>query len=246
MVKMLVSSLLKTAFHGDIVVFKNSETPLYGVPRMGLREITIKTPGLDADSPPEDWLREALSWRFRARGVLNPDGYAWMMYLDADCLSLRNPDHLLESGADILVQPEAGRSIREEVFNGYLQQTEMERLTGSGVNAGTLAVRASRWLEVMAEWERIFLAPHTQHGKFRDQTAWNRLLLDTRLRVAPFERGEISFPLYPAAKYEHYRDSAIVHAVGGSAELKVDLLYGLYMTRFYRDPAGLFLNFLEI
>ena len=42
--KMLVSSLLRTRFSGDILVFHNSPAPLFMVAREGVREVRMKVP----------------------------------------------------------------------------------------------------------------------------------------------------------------------------------------------------------
>lgn len=44
MSKLLASSLLRTHFDGDVVVFRNSPEPLFRVPRQGLEEFYIPTP----------------------------------------------------------------------------------------------------------------------------------------------------------------------------------------------------------
>ena len=244
MAKLLVSSLLKTSFPGDIVVFKNFRSPLLAVRRVGLREVVIETPPWAEPEDDSECLLESLAWRFRAREAIDPSPYDKILYLDADCLALRTLDHLLAGVWDIAYQPERGRPVREKVFNGYLRDDELT--ARDGVNAGTFAIRSELWSSVLEEWERIYLSAPTRHPEFRDQTSWNRLLLDASLRAVPFERGEIALPFAPGIRYRHYREAALVHMVGEDSELKVDLAYALYMTKFYRDPAGLFLNFLEV
>jgi hypothetical protein len=44
--KMLASSLLRTFFTGDIMVFRNSPAPLFLVERKGLEEVYLETPPL--------------------------------------------------------------------------------------------------------------------------------------------------------------------------------------------------------
>src|SRR5690606_33082719 len=110
---------------------------------------------------------------------------------------LRDVEHLFAGDADLLVQPERGRSMRDSaVFNGYLDLEEAGDppprsrngwLGRDGINAGTFAVRGEKFAEVMAEWRHIYESGPPRHADFRDQTAFNRLLLDTDLRVKPFE-----------------------------------------------------------
>jgi hypothetical protein len=51
---MLVSSLLRTYFTGDIVVFRNSPNPLFLVERKGLEEIYVDTDQLAGMEGAED------------------------------------------------------------------------------------------------------------------------------------------------------------------------------------------------
>jgi hypothetical protein len=243
--KMLACSLLRTMFSGDIVIFRNFEVPVFPVARRGVTELHIETPVWSGPEGAEECHLEALSWRFRAREALDPAGYDKVLYLDIDCIALRNIEHLLSGDWEVCARRERGRSIREDVFNGYLTGREMGSLEKDGVNAGTVAVRADLWSEVMGEWERIFLSEPARHGRFRDQTSWNRLLLDFDLRVAEFERGGVSFPFHPGASCRDWLDSTIAHMIGGTLEEKLELAFGTYMARFFRDPGGMFLDFLE-
>lgn len=246
MAKLLVSSLSRTLFDGDILVFRNFQAPLFAIPRVGVHEIFIETPRWNPASQDDTQtcLREALAWRFRARNFIEAEHYDKIIYLDADCVALRNIDHLLEGEWDIACQPEA-RPITEPMFNGYLSDEEMSHLSCPGINAGTIAVESSRYQEVMSRWEEIFESPPAQHERFRDQTALNRLLLDTALKVRRFERAEIAFPFVSTPHYVDYRDAALVHLVGETQQRKIDLAFGLFMSAFYNDNSGLYLDFLE-
>lgn len=44
--RLLASSLRRTFFNGDVIVFRNSEAPLFLVERKGLEEVFIETPDL--------------------------------------------------------------------------------------------------------------------------------------------------------------------------------------------------------
>ena len=61
--KMLVSSLLRTGFYGDILVFRNSEAPLFLVERKGLEECTIETPEIHGKAGAE----LAWCWKYKVR-----------------------------------------------------------------------------------------------------------------------------------------------------------------------------------
>ena len=255
MAKLLCSSLLRHYWTGEIVVFRNYPEPLFPVERKGLEEVYVETPEVgEGTGAGERCLAAALAYRFRAAEMLAPERYGWMAYFDADCLALRNLDHLFCGDADILVQPESGRNMADtHVFNGYLspggkarsQRNAWITSRGDGINAGTFAVRSTHYLEVMTRWREIFASEPACHTEMRDQTAWNRLLLDTELRARPFERGEIMFPLHLDKGFLEYKDAALLHFVGGEQRDKIDLAFALHLMKTYGDPGGLFLDLLE-
>lgn len=255
MSKLLASSLLRGFWSGELLIFRNFAQPLFPVERKGLEEVFVETPdfgeGKDAG---KRCLREALETRFRAAEWIDqPERYDWIAYLDADCLALRDVEHLFSGDADLLVQPERGRSVYDDsVFNGYLPRNGEERVTPrnawlgrDGINAGTFAVRGARFTEVMATWQEIYESEPCRHAEFRDQTAFNKLLLETDLRVRPFERGEIMFPFHLDKGFLDYREAALLHFVGGKQRDKMDLAFALHMMRTYGDEGGLFLDLLE-
>lgn len=248
MAKLLVSSLLKSLWSGDIMVFRNHPTPLFPVGRPGLTEVYCETKPWKAHNPEdvEDCLLESLKWRFLAREQIDSSQYDFICYLDSDCLALRNVDHLFDQEADVLIQRERGRRIDDPVFNGYLTEEERRLLKVDGINAGTIAVRGSCFQELMRNWEKVYLSEPPVHDRFRDQTALNRLLLDTSLKVSPFERGEIRFPFHLDLSYSDFRPAAILHMVGKGQKEKIDLAFAFYMSTYYNDGQGLFLDFLEV
>ena len=79
MAKMLVSSLLRTYFCGDIVVFRNSPDPLFRVERKGLEEIQIGAPQLDGQEGAE----EAWCWKYRVRNFIEAERYDKILFLDS-------------------------------------------------------------------------------------------------------------------------------------------------------------------
>jgi len=257
MAKLLCSSLLRSFWGGRILVFRNFARPLFPVERKGLEEIFVATP--DYEAVPDGRMRfltDALEARILAvDGIERPEQYEWIAYLDADCLALRDVEHLFAGDADILVQPERGRSLRDEMpFNAYLDREATDAgipagrngwLGRDGINAGTFAVRGNKFREVMEEWRRIYESPPAGHRIFRDQTAFNKLLLETNLRVKPFERGEIMFPFTLNKGFIEYREAALLHFLGGKQKDKIDLAFALHMMRTYGEESGLFLDLLE-
>ena len=172
--KMLVSSLLRTYFTGDIVVFRNSEVPLFLVERKGLEEIYLDTPQVSGKAGAED----AWCWKYKVAPWLDVRGYDKVLYLDADMLALRNIDHLLEGDWDLRYQPERGHRGDESTYNSYYTEEELAAAgLRTGVNSGTLAVRAGLFHQVMDKWREIDEGQRmrTESG-FWDQASWNALL----------------------------------------------------------------------
>ncbi len=247
MAKMLVSSLLRTGWCGDIMVFHNGEAPLFLTPRAGLEEV-----GLELESP--GGVEGAnLAWRmkYRVAEMIPAERYERILFLDADCLVLRDVGHLLAGEWDIAVQVERGAPVTEWNHYSYLTEEEMVSLRGrNGVNSGTWAVRGSVYKEVMAEWERIDAGEPLRECPCRDQSSWNRLLLDNeqtgRWRVQEWPAGEIAFPLYLHPHYKDYAKAAITHHLGGDTREKLRFAFGLWFETFVFEDSCLFFHFMEV
>lgn len=250
--KMLASSLLRTYFDGDIIVFRNSPEPLFRVQRVGLEEFYIPTPEVRGLEGAEySWC-----WKYKVREVIDASRHDKVLFLDADCLVLRNIDHLLEGPWDIAFQPELALNIDSPQFSCFLTDGEKATLKRPGVNSGTLAVRGAIFQEAMAEWERIDMSEPPQPRGCSDQGSWNRLLLDhttaglnpreAKWRAVRFERGEVQFPIYLDPKWSDYKHAAIVHCLGGDTRDKLRFMFGLYMGTFFFDDSSTLVNLLEM
>ncbi len=243
MAKFLVLSLLRTRFSGEIVVFKNTEAPLFMVPRAGVREIFIDP----APEGGETFWDYAQSWKFRVRNQLDVRGYDKVFFLDADCLALRNIDPLLEGHWDLAVYSEHGSSAAWKWFNCFIGEEEARTLQAEGVNGGTLAVRAELFHEVMAEWERIHCGPAPRKKFFTDQAALTRLVLDTKLRVHRFTRSELATPFSHDLRPDDYLASHLVHLAGTpDFDTKLRFMFGLYFNTFFYDPQATLLHMLDL
>ena len=240
--KMLASSLVKTYFPGDVMIFRNTGAPLFLVERKGLEEVFIETPELHGSEAAEySW-----EWKYRVAERIPADRYDRILFLDCDCLALRNLDHLLEGDWDIAYKAEPGLRITLPQFHCFLTEEEMQTLWCDGVNSGTFAVRGSRFHEVMKTWETIDQSEPNRQRNCSDQASWNRLLLDTPLKIRPFPAGEVVFPMYLDSHFQQYSKAALTHNLGGNVLEKVHFTFGLYMQNFYCDPTALFLQFLEV
>jgi hypothetical protein len=228
MARLLVTSLLRTEWHGRIVVFRNHAQPV-------LREGHEKVIEIALEARPEEIWHRTVSWKYRLRDRLDLTGIAKVLFLDCDCLALRNINHLMFGRWDIYTAPEPGRIV-ELPFNGYLSEHEMEALQQQpGLNSGTMGIRAEHFHAVMAEWERLDATEPLRPSKNRNQHSWNRLILDTPLRHRPFPAGDVHYPFLHRAVYPDYRRAALVHAADRTPAEKLSLLYGLWMEVFGAD-----------
>ena len=173
--KMLASSLLRTFFNGDIIVFRNSVAPLFMVERKGLEEAYIETPEMQG----QEGAADAWCWKYRVAELIDrPEQYDKILFLDCDSLALRNVDHLLEGDWDIRYQPEREKPMNGRSFQSFLTEEEMVlALLRDGANSGTLAVRGSCFHAVMEKWREIDEGSVARESGFRDQASWNALLL---------------------------------------------------------------------
>jgi hypothetical protein len=248
--RMLASSLLRTHFSGDMVIFRNSEHPLFQVERRGLQEVFLDVPQLTGEALAED----AWCWKYRVAEMIDPTGYDKIMFLDADCLALRNIDHLLEGDWDIRYQPERGKVATGGYYSAFYTDAELAAAsTRIGVNSGSWAVRAEVFHDVMRAWQKIDTSPRQRLTGFWDQASWNTLLMrhtaekrtKKRWEAQPFPTGEIQFPMYLDLDYRDYSHAAITHNCGINALGKAQFTFGLYMRTFFFDPSGLFFSMLE-
>ena len=243
MAKFLVLSLLRTRFSGDIVVFRNSPAPLFMVPRAHVREVFVETEVPDG----EQFWDYAQSWKFRVREHLDVRGYDKVLFLDADCLALRNINAMLEGDWDLAYYPEPGSDATMEWFNCFISEEEAARLKCEGVNGGILGVRAERYHEVMESWERIHFGPSPRRKFFADQAALTRLVIDTGLRKRPLALADVATPMGYDPRPHVYMESNIVHLAGCmSFELKLRFMFGLYMNTFFLDRQATLLHILDL
>jgi len=234
MSKILVSSLLRTYFTGDILIVHNGTAPVFRVERKGVEEVILA-----GDTG------NGYRLKFEARRWIDAGKYDWVCFLDSDMIALRNIDHLFDPGAacDILWQTEGRMS--QGPYNAFFHPHEYPRLWRNGANSGTWAVRGPLYQTVMAEWDRIDSGEPVSAKYSHDQPAWNRLLFDTALRTRRFEKEEIRFPLLSDHPYMKWRQAALLHAHGPPNEAKLEFLMSQYLGRFAGDPPGLMLSLLD-
>jgi hypothetical protein len=155
--KLWVASLLRHQWGGRIIICRNSNFPLFAVQRADLVERPpIKT--ID----PKIRGRHQLSATSReliletAARLEEPENYQWVLFADADCISLRNLDHLFVDGCDLLVSRERGipdpgfLAVRGSRLKEWI--TQLSQAGGLTVTAILKAIETGSWR--VKEFER--------------------------------------------------------------------------------------------
>jgi|GEM_PF-4774080 len=181
--------------------------------------------------------------------------YPWVLYLRSGSIALRGVDHLLAGKADILWAALPGVPVtadrcgyylgREERAPGYRVGHPKSRPWSEAASAAVWAVRGEYFAEVMAEWERISARETRTPGTRMIESAWNRLLLDTPLRVARFEKDEVQFPCLPGADFIKWKDAAILNVGDWQQDTQSKFLQAWFYGTYFADPTGLFLDIVE-
>ncbi len=245
--KMLVSSLLRTRFSGDIVVFHNSPAPLFLVARAGVREVRVEAPVADAKSGA--FAGKAQSGKHAVAAQLDPAGYDKIMFIDCDAVALRSIEGLLAGDWELAFFAERGTRMQEIAYCEYLTGEEQAGLVREGINSGTWAVAAASLPELLRRWREVEAGEPEVPGSFREQSAFNRVVLDWRGHVAEWPQHSIALPLcFPnLVNYRDYSRAAIVHAASDQpVDYKMRFLWSVFAGRFLWDPQLALFNIMEM
>lgn len=244
--KMLVSSLLRTRFDGDIMVFHNSPHPLFMVPREGVQEVILK-----AKKEPkthDEFVGFAQSCKHTVARHLQPEGYDKVIFLDCDCLVLRPINHLLEGDWSLAVITESGTRIQNGPYGGYLTAAEHGLLRREGMNSGTWAISAPLLKKFLRQWRAAEKLPPAFEC-LREQSAFNRVVLDWPGMVLMWPHEEIALPFCHGNRtcYRDFSTSAIVHAAGAAGPVeKLPFIFGLFCSQFLCDDKLTMFNVMEM
>ena len=242
--KILATSLLRNLPLGDIhVVRAQAEQPLFRVGREGLFEEWLEEGGGEKTAP---WMGQPF---------IDGSAYSWVFFMGEGSIALREIDHLLDVDADVLWAPMQGVPLRTERCWGYVTDAEMEeeyraelpwsRPWREAASAGIWAVRGEHYDTVIQNWKEIAATSPARHCGNRIESAWNRLLVDTPLKVKRFEKGEIAFPTLQGADYADYSESAILHTGDWQRKLSSKFLQAQFFGTYFGDESGLFLDLME-
>lgn len=153
---------------------------------------------------------------------------------------------MFHSNADIGYCEEYGVPLSTTHFRGYLKGIDLTGKTGS--NAGVWWIKADKFKEVTAAVQAIARNKPNEPAFWGDQPAWNRYLQDTQLRAQPIPVAHLRFPAYLHRDIRLCRETTMLHFCGPemSEAKKLEMMFGMFMQRFYGDAAHLMIDVLEI
>ncbi len=272
MAKICVSSLLRTFFSGEVIVFRNTAEPLFLVERKGLEEIFVKTPDIQGPVAREYTQR----WKFQARRYFDPAAYEKVIYLDCDSIALRDVDGLFDGDDwEIRHVVDSGKTLNEvsDPAGAWFHEEEIVASPGRpSSNPWLFAIRGNCFDPVMEEWERWDAQVPVGATVRKDISIWNRLLANIgqfphwsgagaprgagAAAAAMLPRCE-AFPgtealelANPGLDYAACSQAAVLHCGGGpdgpfDAEERVRALFGMWMRTFQCDATAQLMHLLE-
>lgn len=216
--KLWVSSLLRHQWDGKVVLRHNFVHPVFAVGRESLEEKEVLPDAIVGPGKEMMW-RDMGRWN--AIGYLEEleekklEPYEWLLLADADCVCLRNMDHLFASEADV--------GVLVSMVNGM-------------PDPGFLAVRANK----AKEFANTVRACGGLMGK-----SLANALSTTGWKSNEFERGEVLRPSDPGVTLSDLANATVVHFTGMPVEEKHRLAFAFHMMGAFHDKDGLFFDLLE-
>ncbi len=232
--RMMVASLKRCGFTGDIKVIHNGDTEIFDHPHPNVEEIRIDAPTT---------ITACCQLKYKVRGLLSVEDYDWVLFLDTDFIVSTNVDSWFTGPEIIRYATEPALGIQHSQFSALLTEHEIVNLTCSGVNAGIFVVKAEYFHEVMEQWEKIE-ADGSSRGRIHDQHAWNRLLLDTDLSTKLLTNPEVKYLCHNAQVMEMLR-APVLHYCGCSDGEKVLAMQAKFLSHFHTDGDGTLIRLLE-
>jgi hypothetical protein len=225
--RMMVASLKRSGFMGDIKIIHNGETEIFDFPHQNVEEIRIDSPLTTAD---------CYQVKFQARNLLPVEDYDWVLFLDTDIIVSTCLDGWFDGPEVIRYATEPMLEIQLPQFNGFLTENEMSNLKRDGINSGAFVIKAEYFQEVLALWEKID-AGEPSRCKSSDQPAWNRLLLDTPMSIKLLVDPEVKY-FYHHSQFMQMVRAPLLHYCGCWDEDKIQAMQAKFITHFHTDEDG--------
>jgi lipopolysaccharide biosynthesis glycosyltransferase len=232
--RMMVASLERSGFKGDIKIIHNGDTEIFDHPHPKVEEIGVEAPETTA---------ECYRVKFRARNLFSVEGYDWVLFLDADFIVSSSLDSWFTGPEIIRYATEPGFEIHYPQFSAFLSEEEMRTLKQAGINSGAFVIKAEHFHDVMALWEEID-AGETTRCKAGDQHAWNRLLLDTQLPIRILADPEVNY-YYRNANFIEMLKAQVLHYCGCYGGERILAMQAKFVSHFHPDGDGTLIRLLE-
>lgn len=248
--KLLAASVVRSGFEGRLVIFHNSEQPLFPLGRTNVHEEFIDVdfdaaPGAGKEGDTLDVLEKRWALKHKVAEILQEE-HEWdrLLFLDADCLVTRPLAPLIEGDWQLAIYREPGQTITEDQFNLFLTDSEMNTLSHEGINSGVFCVDRSIAREFFSQWAAAETLPQLRRRCCLDQAAFNRVVLDNNFVLHDFS-PQVSMPLYTDKSRATASGAVVAHWVGGSPAQKLQGSFGLFMETYFFDPSLVFFNLIE-
>lgn len=228
MAKGLAASLARSLFCGEIVIFRNRDTPVFRVERKGIQEITVR-PALprsleDVSGVGNDYLLFSLA------EFLQPHPRQWVIIADSASVALRNIDHLIPADGK-------GAFARKEA-DVYWSDAG----NGSGAAWGLFAARGECLSHVLKAWKE---AKHHAPEAATSSAVWQSVLEGLPFEKRRFERGEVAIPSIDAVDWSGVCGSAFVTVAGWPEIEKQKFLQALYLGNYLGDQTGMIFDLID-
>lgn len=115
----------------------------------------------------------------------------------------------------------------------------------AAASSAVWAIRGEHYDKVIQDWKNIAAQEPVRKCGNRIESAWNRLLIDTPLKVTRLERGEIAFPALCPKGYEDWSEAAVLNVGDWPRKLRSKFLQGQFFGTYFGDESGLFLDLME-
>ena len=243
MAKMLVASLLRTRTEAEVLVFRNSEDPIFQEPREGVQECFIDTAEI---AGAEERMLYSQRFKFWAANFIDGMNYRKILFLDCDTMAQSDPDILFEGAGDLGFVTEP-LPLADERFSMALNELDIAKHKERyGVNSGVWWVRGDRYHAISREMDKSFgVAGDAQKQFFFEQSTWNGVVLRNLQQAVEISNLKVMYPLYHNPNPSDYGQANLLHFCGANAQTKVQAMLGLFMSTFYGDASPILIDLLE-
>lgn len=241
MAALLARSILKMGFRGDVMIFRNSRQRVIDPPHSQVTEMKVRF------SSEAEFVLDAQQSKYRLRRFIKAEEYDKVMFVDCDCLFLKDPERLFNAPVDVMFAQEPFNTITCAGNNAYLTDEEMRVWRAPAINSGLLWVRGTFYQELFDEWERVDSQPPLRFKVSGDQQAWVRVVRNCRLKTRPFQFDlDVRYPCIERRTSHEFSKATVLHFAAAPPQVKAAFMLGMYLQWFEPTKAPTLLPWLDI